>query len=153
MNSEREEACAIAYEKFDAHLQASIVNLQVQAKDRVEWVDQQRRRESELAEQKILFETELNYGRFYKAFFASDDFLSTISLPWILHVSHRLLLWISMKLANETVVPPMSFQTQFGIMNLPYNLKTLAELVCLGLETVSTRQNRHANARAGGRAG
>jgi len=104
-------------------------------------VDQQRRREGELAEQKIRFETELNYGRFYKTFLASDDFLSTISLPWILHVSHRVLLWITMKLPNETIVPPSSFQTQFGIMNWPYNLKILEELVCYGLETASARRD------------
>lgn len=117
LNSERQEAFNTVSEKFDAHLQASLMNLRTQAKDRTEWSDQQHRRESELAQQKILFETELKYGRFYQAFFASDDFLSTISLPWILHASHRLHLWISMKLPNETIVPPSSLQTQFGIMN------------------------------------
>jgi hypothetical protein len=141
LNSEGQEALTTACERFDVHLQASMVNLQVQAKDKVEWVDQQRRREGELAEQKIRFETELNYGRSYQAFLASDDFLSRISLPWILHVSHRVLLWIRMKLPNETIVPPSSFQTQVGIMNWPYNLKILAELVCLGLETVSARHD------------
>jgi predicted nucleic acid-binding Zn-ribbon protein len=141
MDSERQQGLTTAWEKFDAYLQVSIMNLQVQAKDRVEWVDQQRRRESELAEQKTLFETELKYGRFYQGFFTSDDFLSTISLPWILHISQRVLLWISMKLPNEAIIPPVSFPTQMGIMNWPYNLKTLVELVCLGLEKASKRQS------------
>jgi hypothetical protein len=145
LNSDGQEALTTARERFGEHLQASMMNLQVQAKDRIEWVDQQRRRESELAQQKIRFETELNYGRFYQAFLASDDFLSTISLPSILHVSHRVLQWITMKLPNETIVPPTTFQTQMGIMNWPYNLKTLDELVCLGLEKTSTRQDGQPN--------
>lgn len=137
--SERQEALAATCQKFDAYVQASIANLQIHAKDRSEWVEEQLRRESELAQQRTLFQTELEYGRFYQAFFASDDFLSKISLPWILHASHRLHLWISMKLPNETIVPPSLFQTQLGLMNWPYNLTILAELVCCGLEKISQR--------------
>lgn len=150
LNSEGQKALTTASERFDAHLQASILNLQVQAKEKIEWVEQQHRRESELAEQKIRFETELRYGRFYQAFLASDDFLSTIPLPQILHVSHRVLQWIRMKLPNETIVPPSYFQTNLGIINLPYSLKILDELVYVGLEAVSARKDElHANGKDG----
>jgi predicted nuclease with TOPRIM domain len=137
MATKGEETFTATCQKFDAHVQASLANLQVQATDRAEWVEKQCRRESELAQQKTIFETELKYGRFYQAFLVSDDFLSRISPPWILHVSHRLHLWISMKLPKETVIPPSMFWTQVGLMNWPYNLSILAELVCLGLEKVS----------------
>jgi hypothetical protein len=124
-------------QKFDAWAQASMANLQAQIADRAEWLEEQGRRESELAQRKTLFETELEYGRFCQAFFVSDDFLSRTSLPWILHMSHRLHLWICMNHPKETIIPPSTFQTQLGFINWPYSLKTLAELVCLGLEKTS----------------
>jgi DNA repair exonuclease SbcCD ATPase subunit len=131
-------------EKLDGDIQAFINKLYLDS-------EEQRHKESELARQKATFGTELEYGRFYQAFFASDDFLTKVSLPWMLHLSHRLHLWISMKLPTETIVPPSSFQTQLGLMNLPYSLKTLAMLVCLGLETVSSRQGvPPSDGRAGG---
>jgi hypothetical protein len=125
--AERQKALNAVCQKFDDHVLVSMANLQVNTKDRLEWVEEQVHRESEIAQQKILFETELKYGRFYQAFFVSDDFLSEISLPWILHVSRRLHLWISMNLPKETIIPPSSFNGQFGLICWPYNLTTLAD--------------------------
>jgi len=136
------EAFAAACEKFSGDLQAFLQSFGVLAEEKIGWIEEQHRQRRETDQQKTLFERALAYGRFMQGLFESDEFLLTVSLPWMLQLAHRLRLWLREKLPMGAVFPSDSvLQRQFGLTKFQsYNLAALTELVCEGLEAASSKE-------------